>query len=380
MTKEFDWNSTTAKQIFEMAVKTGIPYFSNFINSGMDPDDVRSMCCRLRLDKRELVKNGGGLFGAGEKTGSIGVVTMNIPRLAFMAKNPLNWQVLKILKHFPLTVLKEFLLAKTAEEKLFVLLEEALDKAKDSLVIKRRDVEINFKRGLFPYTRVYLEDFSNHFNTIGLGGVNEGLLNLGYADGIVGPKGKKLAEDILDFMLKKSQDFQEDHGDFYKYEYGSTKGLLFNVEASPGEGSLYKLAKYDQEYFKGKAIVSNGLADVDAYYTNSTWLPQDDTINKDVFAILDHQDSLQKKYTSGTVQHIYTEGKLTWKKGRDIIKKACENYEMPYFSLSPTITVCPVHGRLDKEYEFCPFEHTDEELAYIKKMGGIVVQSSKQGE
>jgi ribonucleoside-triphosphate reductase len=380
MTKDFDWNSTTAKQIFTMAVDTGIPYFSNFVNSDMNPDDVRSMCCRLRLDKRELVKNGGGLFGAGELTGSIGVVTINIPRISFMAKNPLNWQVLKVLKEFPLTVIVEFFKAKTAEERLFVLLEEALDKAKDSLVIKRRDVEINFNRGLFPYTKVYLNDFSNHFNTIGLGGVNEGLLNLGYEKGILDPKGKNLAEGILDFMLKKSQDYQEEQGEFYKYPDGSTKGLLFNIEASPGEGSLYKLAKYDQEYFKGKAIVSNGLVDVDPYYTNSTWIPQDDEINKDVFAILDHQDSLQKKYTSGTVQHIYTEGKLTWQKGRDIIKKACENYEMPYFSLSPTITVCPVHGRLDKEYEFCPHSHSEKELAYIKKMGGIIVQVPKDGE
>lgn len=379
VTKDFDWDSSMAKNIFQMASNTGIPYFSNFVNSDMNPDDVRSMCCRLRLDKRELVKNGGGLFGSGEKTGSIGVVTMNIPRIAFMAKNPLNFQVLKLLRLFPLQVVIAYFKAHDTEKRFYILLNEVMERAKESLVIKRNDVEKNFKRGLFPYTKVYLEDFSNHFNTLGLGGMNEGLLNLGYEKGILNPEGKKLAEDILDFMLEKTKDYQEEYGDYYKYDKGFSKGLLFNLEATPGEGSLYKLARYDQEYFKGKAIVSNGIKDTEPYYTNSTWIPQDDLINENVFDLLDHQDSLQKRYTSGTVQHIYTTGKLTWQKGRDIIKKACENYEMPYFSLSPTITVCPVHGRLDDEYEFCPHEHTEEELKYIEKMGGMIENRSPKG-
>ena len=250
-----------------------------------------------------------------------------------------------------------------------------MNEAKKSLVLKRYGVEENLKKGLFPYTRVYLEDYSNHFNTIGLVGMNEALLNFKFEKGILNKNGKILAETILDFMLNKLQDFQEKYGDFYKYSDGRIKGLLFNLEATPAEGSGYKLAKYDYEYFKGKSIVSNGLKDSEPYYTNSTWIPQDDNINENIFDILDHQDSLQSKYTSGTVQHIYTTGKLTWQKGRDIIRKACENYIMPYFSLSPTTYVCPICGRLDGEYEICPNSHTEEEIKEIEKLGGIIVLS-----
>lgn len=380
ITKDFPWKGKVAKAIFDMSVKTGVPYFSNFINSDMDPEDVRSMCCRLRLDKRELINNGGGFFGSGDRTGSLNVVTLNLPRLAFMATNPKNLQVLKlILKVFPKYLFK-FLRCKTVKERFFFLIEKTMLSAEDVMIYKRDLVEENLKKGLFPYTKAYLEDFSNHFNTFGIVGMNEALLNMGYDKGILNKDGKTLAEETLDFMLLNIQDFQEKYGEYYSYENGFTKGLLGNLEATPAESTGYKLAKYDVEYFRGKAITSNGKEAVAPYYTNSTWIPQDEIINENVFDILDHQDSLQKKYTSGTVQHIYTTGKLTWQKGRDIIRKACENYELPYLSLSPTISICPIHGRLDDVYDVCPFEHTEEELEYIKKMGGVIISRTPKGE
>ncbi len=366
ITKEFDWEGKTSKMLFTMASKTGIPYFSNFVNSDMDPDDIRSMCCRLRLDKRELIKNGGGLFGAGEKTGSMGVVTINLPRLLFMANNPRNRQVRKVLRTINRKTKWAFKRERDKERRLYILLNYAMEQAKISLILKRTEVEDLLSKGLFPYTRATLDNYSDHFNTIGVIGMNEALLNFGYEKGIEG-NGKYLAEEILDYMLERLKDFQEEYPDFYNIN-GFKKGLLFNLEATPGEGAGYKLAKYDKEFFKGEAIVSNGIENSDPYYTNSTWLPADSELNENIFKVLDHQDSLQKKYTSGTVLHVYTQGKLTWEKGRDIIRKAFENYELPYMSLSPTITVCPIHGRLDDNYEFCPFEHTEEELEQIKKI------------
>jgi len=340
-------------------------------------DILTHNCCRLRLDKRELINNGGGLFGAGEKTGSMGVVTLNLPRLAYMSENPKDEKVIALLEDFGVKLNKSLDEAKDSKERLFILIDFTMDLGKEFLVLKRTDVEENLKKGLYPYTTVYLEDYSDHFNTLGVVGMNEALLNLGYDKGILNPEGKILAENILDRMLNNLADYQEEYGAFYN-KNDRDKGLLFNLEATPAEGAGYKLAKYDHEYFEGRCITANGLVDSEPYYTNSTWIPQDDLINEDIFDILDHQDSLQSKYTSGTVQHIYTTGKLTWEKGRDIIKKACENYTMPYFSLSPTITVCPIHGRLDKEYEFCPFDHTEEELAYIKKMGGMLVPTAPE--
>lgn len=380
ITKEFNWEGKTAKMLFDMASKTGIPYFSNFVTSDMDPDDVRSMCCRLRLDKRELVNNGGGLFGAGEKTGSIGVVTLNMPRIAFMSNNVKNKKVKKLLKELPKEIAKEFSKLSTNLSRFELLVKHCMTIAKEYLVIKRSLIEENLDKGLFPYTKVTLDDFSNHFNTLGLIGMHEALLNLGFEKGIMNNDGKIYAETTLDNMLNKLQDFQEEYSEYYSDKYGHSKGLLWNLEATPGEGSGYKLAKYDREYFGEDIIVSNNRNDVDPYYTNSTWIPQDDPINENLFDALDHQNSLQSKYTSGTVFHIYTKGKLTWQKGRDLIKKACENYTMPYFSLSPTITVCPIHGRLDKEYDYCPYEHTEEEIEYIKEIGGIVTYIPQDGE
>jgi anaerobic ribonucleoside-triphosphate reductase len=334
--------------------------------------------CRLRLDKRELVNAGGGLFGAGEKTGSMGVVTLNLPRLAFMAANPKNWQVRKVMWTMNWRTRRSFYKLKTKEERLYFLIDYTMEQAKTSLVIKRSLVEENLQKGLFPYTKVSLDNYSDHFNTIGIVGMNEALLNFGFKDGIL-TDGKLLAENVLDFILERLKDYQEEYGEFYEIG-GKTKGLLWNFEATPSEGSGYKLAKYDHEYFKGKLITSNGISGSDPYYTNSTWVGADESINDNLFDLLDHQDSLQEKYTSGTVLHIYTKGKLTWEKGRDIIMKACKNYHLPYISLSPTITVCPVHGRLDDEYEFCPYDHTEEELEYIKKMGGVVTCVPSEGD
>lgn len=340
------------------------PYF-------MLANGVHTHNCRLRLETRELINNGGGLFGAGEKTGSIGVVTLNLPRLAYMAAFPQDGNVKKILGSLPPKTAKDFKRAQSDEDRFFILIEYTMQEAKESLVIKRGIVEENLRKGLFPYTRVTLDNYSDHFNTLGIVGMNEALLNLGYTDGIL-TTGKDLAERVLDFMLDKLGDYQEQYSEYYDVN-GFKKGLLFNLEATPAEGAGYKLAKYDHEYFKGKSITSNNLRNTDPYYTNSTWLPQDDPINENIFDILDHQDSLQSKYTSGTVQHLYTTGKMTWQKGRDIIKKACENYNLPYLSLSPTIYVCPVHGRIEGEHEYCPLPHTQEEIDYIIKMGGTVI-------
>ena len=372
ITKDFDWDSEFAEMLFDMAVKTGIPYFSNYVNSDMDPEDARSMCCRLRLDKRELVKNGGGLFGAGEKTGSIGVATLNMPRIGYMAANPNNKQVKQVLKRMLKPFRKEFENCSFTLDRLNLLIDYCMDGSREYLVGKRTLVEDNLKKGLFPYTSKSLKDFSNHFNTLGLVGMNEALLNLGYPEGIIGRYGHRRSVLILDRMLSKLQDFQEIDADYYTEDYGFQKGLLWNLEATPAEGAGYKLAKYDYEFFKGDAIVSNGIKGVDPYYTNSTWLPQDSQLNENLFDALDHQDELQVKYTSGTVFHIYTEGLLTWRKGRDLIRKSCENYKMPYFSLSPTIAVCPIHGRLDRDYDYCPFEHTEEELETVRSLGGII--------
>jgi len=378
ITKDFDWNSEVAQGIFELTAKTGIPYFSNFINSTLDPTDVRSLCCRLRLDTSELSNGGGGLFGAGELTGSIGVVTINAPRLAFMAHNPNNDKVIEILTELPYTTQKDFFEADTDVKRLKVLYKYTSNMAKKSLVDKRRVVEKYLKHGLFPFTSMVLNDFSNHFNTIGIIGMHEALLNLGIDNGIISKEGKALAEELMDYQLSLLKEYQAEYKDFYKYD-GWSKGLLFNFEATPGEGTSYKLALYDKKYFDGECITGLGLDGETPYYTNSTWIPQDDEMNTDIFKILDHQDSLQVKYTSGTVIHFYTEGTLTADKCKDIVYKSCYNYNLPYISISPTISTCPVHGRLDGNYDYCPFDHTEEEIELIIKRGGIV-ETTEKGE
>ncbi len=329
--------------------------------------------CRLRLDTKELMRNGGGLFGAGEKTGSIGVVTLNMPRLAYIACQYVvqGKEYKSFMKSFPkLWEQCKKLKETTPETMFFIMIDYFMDLAKKSLVVKRKEVEkLKDENGIVPYTSAYLDDFSNHFNTIGLVGVNEAIINITEGeDNIESHTGHQFAEHILKYMLENLKNYQEE----YKNYYGNGKGLLFNLEATPAEGAGHKLAKYDRQFFGKGIFCANGTDGI--YYTNSTQIPQDSGLNADLFDALDHQNDLQKLYTSGTVYHIYTEGNLTWEKGRTLIKAACENFEIPYYSLSPTIYVCPVHGRLDGVHETCPFDHTEEELKYIETIGGEIIE------
>lgn len=322
--KNFDWKNENFNPIWEMTAKYGIPYFANFVNSDMDPEDARSMCCRLRLDNRELYKRGGGLFGANPQTGSIGVVTINMPRLGYVSKNK-----------------KEF----------YKNLNHLMDLAKESLEIKRELVENLTDKGLYPYTRFYLDSikkrrgqyWANHFGTIGLVGMNEALLNLIGKD-IASKEGQKLAEEILVHMRDRIIGYQKETGD------------LFNLEATPAEGTSYRLARIDREkypdmIFANSEAVKNKTAE--PYYTNSSQLPVNFT--DDLFEALELQDKLQTKYTGGTVLHGFLGERIydieTTKK---LVKKIAESYALPYFTLTPTFSICPVHGYLAGEHHTCP--------------------------
>ncbi|MCD6466784.1 MAG: ribonucleoside triphosphate reductase [Methanomicrobia archaeon] len=324
ITKDFDWNNKNYNFFWEMSAKYGIPYFSNFVNSDMKPEDVTSMCCRLRLDKRELKRRGGGLFGANPLTGSIGVVTINMPRLGYLSKN---------------------------EEEFFDRLNELMILAKNSLEIKRNVVENLTEKGLYPYSAVYLEEikkgfgsyWKNHFSTIGIIGMNECLLNLINTD--IGTKeGRKFALKVMNYMRKRLADFQEETGNIY------------NLEATPAEGSSYRLAKIDRERYP-KIIVAN-IKDIEErgaepYYTNSTQLPVDYT--DDIFEALDLQDELQTKYTGGTVLHIFVGERITNSNVvKKLVQRICENYHLPYFTITPTFSICPTHGYLKGEHHTCP--------------------------
>ncbi len=335
LTKDFDWENPVLRPIFEMTAKYGIPYFSNFINSDMNPDDARSMCCRLRLDNRELRKRGGGLFGANPLTGSIGVVTINLPRIGHQTKNK-----------------KEFM------EKLAQL----VDLAKNSLEIKRKFLEKSTDRHLYPYSRFYLRDikarngsfWKNHFNTIGIIGMNEALLNLIGKD-IASPEGQKFALEVMDFLRDKLRKFQEETGE------------LYNLEATPAEGVTYRFAKKDKELFP-EIIVSNEekVKELNAapYYTNSTHLPVNFTA--DMFEALKLQDELQSRYTGGTVFHGFLGEKLPDPESvKRLVRKIAEKFTLPYFTITPTFSVCPKHGYLAGEHEFCP--KCDLELELKKK-------------
>ncbi len=322
--KNFDWKDEKFNPIWEMTAKYGIPYFANFINSDMDPDDARSMCCRLRLDNRELLKRGGGLFGANPLTGSIGVVTINLPRLGHTSKNK-----------------KEF----------YKKLDNLMDLAKESLETKRKMVESLTDKGLYPYSKVYLEPikmrrgqyWANHFATIGLVGMNEALLNLVGKD-IASRDGKKLAKEILEHMREKMVKYQKETGN------------LYNLEATPAEGTSYRLARLDKNKYpdiifaNGEVVKNNGA---EPYYTNSSQLPVNFT--DDIFEALDLQNDLQTKYTGGTVLHGFL-GERLWdiKTTRDLVRKIAENYSLPYFTLSPTFSICPVHGYISGEHYTCP--------------------------
>ena len=324
ITKDFDWDNKELDGLWEMSAKYGIPYFSNFINSDMSPEDARSMCCRLRIDNRELEYRGGGLFGSNPLTGSVGVVTMNLPRMAFLAKN---------------------------EEDFFNILAEKMNLAKESLEKKRKVLENFTDKDLYPYTKYYLRDikarhgafWTNHFSTIGLIGMNEACLNL-LGEGIGDETGRQFAIKVMDFMRAKIVKFQKETGNNY------------NLEATPAEGTSYRLAKMDKE-----KLVSIKCANDDEYYskgakpfyTNSSQLPINFT--DDIFEVLDHQDDLQTKYTGGTVVHIYAGERIhDIKIMKNLVKKVCENYRLPYFTFSPTFSTCSTHGYIAGEHFTCP--------------------------
>ena len=313
ITKDFDWSETeNNKLLFEMTAKYGTPYFSNYINSDMEPSDVRSMCCRLRLDLRELRKKSGGFFGSGESTGSIGVVTINMPRIAYLA---------------------------TDEADFYKRLDNLMDIAARSLKTKRTVITRLLENGLYPYTKRYLGTFNNHFSTIGLIGMNEVGLNAKWlrAD-LTDAKTQRFTRDVLNHMRERLSDYQEQYGD------------LYNLEATPAESTTYRFAKHDKEQYPDIITANmNGTP----YYTNSSHLPVGYT--EDVFSALDIQDDLQTLYTSGTVFHAFLGEKLPdWKAAANLVRKIAENYKLPYYTMSPTYSVCKDHGYLTGEQYTCP--------------------------
>ncbi|KQC14028.1 MAG: anaerobic ribonucleoside-triphosphate reductase [Desulfuromonas sp. SDB] len=312
ITEDFNWDSENAQILFEITAKYGIPYFQNFINSELNPSDVRSMCCRLQLDLRKLRNKTGGLFGSGEKTGSIGVVTINLPRIGYLARD---------------------------EEDFFNRLGKAMDLAKQSLEIKRKIVQKNMDRGLFPYSKIYLGTLEHHFSTIGLVGMNEAVENFFNGQhNIVTDQGKKFSVEVLEFMRERLKNYQEETENIY------------NLEATPAEGTSYRLARIDKKLFNN--IITAG--ENEPYYTNSSLLPVGYT--DDVFWALQHQDSLQTKYTGGTVLHIFLGEKLeSIGATRKLIEKVAHNFHLPYFTLSPTFSVCSEHGYLAGEQYQCPY-------------------------
>ncbi|MBO4857299.1 MAG: ribonucleoside triphosphate reductase [Treponema sp.] len=323
ITRDFDWNSENAKLLFTMTAQYGTPNFQNFVNSDLNPSDVRSMCCRLQLDKRELRRRGGGLFGADEFTGSIGVVTINMPQIAYLAKN---------------------------ETEFYKRLDYLMELAKESLCTKRKVIQKLYDSGLFPYTRRYLKTLVNHFNTIGLCGMNECCLNFLGVD-ISNPKGKAFAEKVLQHMREKMQDFQEETGD------------LFNLEATPAESTSYRLARHDKQQFPN--IITSGTTE--PFYTNSSQLPVDYTA--DVFEALDHQESLQTKYTGGTMFHVFMgEALKDWKSCADLVRTIANKYRIPFFTISPTYSVCKIHGYLIGEQFECPKCKAEREKALRDKL------------
>lgn len=308
ITKDFDWDNKNIEGLWEMSAKYGIPYFSNFINSDMSPEDARSMCCRLRIDNRELEYRGGGLFGSNPLTGSVGVVTINLPKIADAVRN---------------------------KGEFFELLAKYMETAKESLEIKRKLLEDLTDKDLYPYTKFYLRDikarfgvyWKNHFSTIGLIGMNEACINL-LGDNIGSFRGKQFALEVMDFMRSKIVEFQQKTGNNY------------NLEATPGEGTSYRLAKLDKQHKY-------------PFYTNSTQLPVN--YSDDIFEVLDHQDELQTKYTGGTVVHIFAGERISnLETMKNLVKKICNNYKLPYFTFSPTFSTCPNHGYVSGEHFTCP--------------------------
>ncbi|MGE5532731.1 MAG: ribonucleoside triphosphate reductase [Bacillota bacterium] len=324
ITKEFDWDSPVAQAIFEVTAKYGVPYFSNFVNSDMKPEDVRSMCCRLRIDNRELRKRGGGFFGANPLTGSIGVVTLNIPRIGYLSKN---------------------------EDEFFERLATLMETAKQSLEIKRKVLEAFTDNGLYPYSRRYLRHvkegydkfWKNHFSTIGIVGINEAIMNL-LGENIASRDGQAFALKILTFMRKRLADYQEE------------TGCIYNLEATPAEGTSYRLARIDKKRYRDILFANQKQMNsehAEPFYTNSSQLPVD--FSGDLFDALEHQETLQSLYTGGTVFHIFLGERLqSWKSAAELIKKVAWNSKLPYFTLTPTFSVCPTHGYTSGEHRQCP--------------------------
>ena len=322
--KDFNWENKDLNILWEVTAKYGIPYFSNYVNSDMKPEDARSMCCRLRLDNRKLRKRGGGLFGANPLTGSIGVVTINMPKLGYLSRN---------------------------ENDFIERLDEVMDLAKESLEIKRKALERLTENNLYPYSRYYLrnikkqfrEYWKNHFSTIGLIGMNEACLNL-FGQNIAAPRSRTFTKNILNHMRERLVMYQKETGN------------NFNLEATPGEGTSYRLAKIDTRKISD-IIVANeqqkGSKDFEPFYTNSTQLPVDYT--DDLFEALDLQDDIQTKYTGGTVMHLFAGERISDPRTvKKFVRKICDNYGLPYFTISPTFSVCPVHGYLQGEQKVCP--------------------------
>jgi ribonucleoside-triphosphate reductase (formate) len=323
ITKDFDWDNPNLEGLWEMTAKYGIPYFANFVNSDMDPEDVRSMCCRLRIDNRELHKRGGGFFGANPLTGSIGYTTINLPRIGHLAKDKKDYY-----------------------ERLGYL----MDVSKEVLKLRRKLIEDLTEKGLYPYSKFYLRSvkertgtyWSNHFSTIGLIGMNESLLNFMEKD-LTTPEGQEFAKDVLDFMNERLLEYQKE------------EDILYNLEASPAEGATYSIARKDKQLYPEMIVANeeefqNGA---EPYYTNSTHLPVGFT--DDVFEALDLQDDLQTKYTGGTVLHCFIGERLTdGKEAKELVKKIVTNYSLPYFTLSPTFSICETHGYLKGEHFTCP--------------------------
>jgi len=318
--KGFDWENPVLNDLWEMTAKYGVPYFSNFVNSDMSPEDARSMCCRLRIDNRELEKRGGGLFGSNPLTGSIGVVTINMPRIGYLSDN---------------------------EDDFFERLKNLMILSKKSLETKRKVLEKFTDGELYPYTKYYLRDikkrfneyWKNHFSTIGLLGMNEACHNF-LGKSLADEQGRKFTIKVLDFMRDVLIDFQKETGNNY------------NLEATPAEGTSYSLAKIDKERYPD--IITAGQKDEGQFfYTNSTQLPVNFT--DDVFEALDLQDTIQQKYTGGTVFHVYAGERVTnWVSVKSLVRKICENYHLPYFTFTPTFSVCPSHGYLNGEHGICP--------------------------
>ncbi|MGC8596078.1 MAG: ribonucleoside triphosphate reductase [Candidatus Kryptoniota bacterium] len=324
ITKDFDWENQNLDLLWQVTAKYGIPYFSNFVNSDMNPEDARSMCCRLRLDTRKLEKRGGGLFGANPLTGSIGVVTINMPRLGYLSKD---------------------------ENEFLTKLGQLMELARESLEIKRKALEKLTDQGLYPYTKFYLraikerfgEYWKNHFSTIGLVGMNEASLNL-YGQDIASEEGRGFASAVLDFMRNKLTEFQEETGNNY------------NLEATPAEATSYRLARRDKEKFPSIICANENEVrerDAEPFYTNSTQLPVN--LTEDVFEALSIQDELQAKYTGGTVFHVFVGERIKdYTSVKNLVKKVCEGYSLPYFTITPTFSICPGHGYVSGEHANCP--------------------------